>query len=190
MRYSLGRRPGGAGAVAGAVLLRAGLAGRALGARGGPAALGADAGGLALGVLPAAALALVLLRAFGVAPRLALGPEPGGAGAIGHPALLRTGLAERALRRGRNLAALQAEPGRTAGLGPAVKACKIVSAPGLDIAVSHDGLLPANPGMDGKTPRRHWAGGASGKGAVSPSGGGRRTTRSKSPPSTGPRRGS
>lgn len=44
---------------------------------------------------------------------------------------LCTGLAEHALRRGRNLGALQAEPGHTAGLGPAVKACKIVSAPGL-----------------------------------------------------------
>jgi len=107
IRDPLGIRPGMTGAVLGPVLLGAGLAGGVIRARGGPAALGADAGSLALGVLPAAALALIAFRLLGIAPRLALRPEPGGPGPVGGAALLCARLAERALRRGRTLAALQ-----------------------------------------------------------------------------------
>ena len=130
MRYPLGLRPGVAGAVAGAMLLGAGLAERALGARGSPAALGADAGGFPLGVLAAAALALVALRQLGILTRLLLGPEPCGAGAV------------RVRRRTQSAFGLPWQ-----ALGGSV-----VAASRLDIAVSHDGLLPANPEYDGGRP--------------------------------------
>ncbi len=190
IRYPLGLGPGVTSAVTGAVLLRAGLAGRAIGPRRSPAAFRADAGGLALGVLAATTLTLVALRLFRVAYGLALGPEPGGPRAVGGAAPLRTGLAERALGRGLGLAASHAEPRCATLSGSPVIARKVVPAPGLDIAVSHNGLLPANPGVDGRTPRRQQAGRTSGKEAVSPSACGRTGFRRRSNPRPACRRGS
>ena len=159
-----GLGPGVASAVADAVALGAGLAERALGARRLSAALRADPGGLALGVLPAVALALILLRPLAIAPRLALGAEPGGAGAVGGAALLQARLAERALRRGLGLAALEAEPRRAALLGALVEAFAIAPPFPGDVAASHDGLPPADSEMDGR-------GSASGHSAAAPASG-------------------
>ena len=151
------------GAVADAVPLGAGFAERALGARGSPtAALGADPGGPALGVLAPAALALIELRAFRIAPGLPLGPEPGGEGAVGSAALLQARLAERAIRRGRGLAAFEAKSGPAALGGALVEAFEI--APHLrDVVVSHDGLLPAKSGNGRRTPCQRRAGRTSGR---------------------------
>ena len=60
----------------------------------------------------------------------------------------------------------------------------------VDATVSHNGLLPANPGMDGRTPRRRRAGRTSRKGAVSPSACGRREGRPRCSPRAASRRGS
>ena len=82
IRDPLGLRLGVTGAVAGAMLLGAGLAGRALGTRREPGRTWCRCRRpSARRAEQAAALALIALRAFWVAPRLALGPEPGGPGA-------------------------------------------------------------------------------------------------------------
>jgi len=92
--------------------------------------------------------------AFGMASGLAVGPEPGGAGAVGGAALLQAGLAERALRGGRNLAALEAQPRGAAFLGALVEALQIAPPLLRDITLSHDGLPAADSEMNGKMPRR------------------------------------
>ena len=90
-------------------------------------------------------------RAFSASRRgLPSGPEPGGAGAVGCAALVQARFAERALRRGPGLAALDAQPGRAAFLGALVEAFEIAPPLPGDVAASHDGPLPADPKMDGK----------------------------------------
>ena len=122
-------------------------------------------------MLAAAALALVFAGAFPIVPGLALGPEPGGAGAVGGAALLEAGFAERAIGRGPGLAALYAQSRRAALSGALVVALEIAPAPFGDVAASHDGLLAAIPEMDGTTARRRRAGRTSGEEAVSATGG-------------------
>ena len=112
IRDALDLRPGVTGAIAGAVLLGAGLAGRALRARRRAAALRADASRLALRVQLAAPLALVTLRLGRIPARLAFGAKPGVAGAARRVAPLVAGRAQAALRQRLGLAA----PGAQAGL--------------------------------------------------------------------------
>ena len=102
-------RPGLTGAVGGEAALGARRALGTLRERRGPAALDAQAGGPALGVLPAVAFAVGATPRFGIANRLALGPEAFGAGAVGGPGLLAAGRADVAPGRGRALAALDAQ---------------------------------------------------------------------------------
>ena len=84
------------GAVVGAALLQAGLAGDASGRRGFVAAGCAYPFGAARLGDAAGALALVFAGPLRIAPGLALGPEPGGAGTVVGAALLEAGFAERA----------------------------------------------------------------------------------------------
>ena len=134
------------------------------------AAADAEAGGLAGLAAPAAALPAGPAPGFRIAAAILfpLGLCPGVTGTVAAAMLLgaarrscargapplQARLAERALVRGRNLAALQTQPRCPAGFVAAVKARKIVPAPRLDIAVSHDGPLPVNPETDVRTPRR------------------------------------
>ncbi len=147
-RLALGSRPRVTGAGGGETPFGAGPALGTLRERRRPAALDAEARGLALGVLPAAAFAVGPSPGFGIANRLALGPEAGGAGAIGGPGLLATGRADAAPGRGRALAAPDAQAALPAFGNPPVVARQVALPPPGGDPIGHDGLLPANPETD------------------------------------------
>ncbi len=167
-----------------------------------PAALDADAGGPALGVLAAVALTVGAAPGLGIARRLALGPEPRGAGTLGGPGLLAAGRADAAVRHGRAVAALDAQAALPAFGNAPMVAVQVAPPPPVlplvDVALSHGGPLPADAETDGRTPRRlprpprrgRWAGRTSGKGAVSPSACGRGKVRRRCRPRSAPRPGS
>ena len=111
------------------------------GVRGSAAALGADAGGPALSVLPAGPLAFHEAGGFGVAPRFSLGTQPGVAGAARRIPLLLAGRAQAALRCGRDLAALHAQAGFEARGGAPGDALAVALTADRRIGIGHAILL-------------------------------------------------